>query len=176
MDEARMPRSTVAATNALVRELKDRMDREAELFVDLGREVERLRDTFQQKSWGPSLSLSEGIERSARSIEEADVARDEAFTRVREALDLPRETTMSAVLPGLPDLLRSEMEESWRGLRMAVVRLKTNTGRMRYSAEAMASTLNRILDEVFPYRKGKIYSRRGTPTDVSGAVLVDRRL
>jgi len=176
MDETRMPRSTVAATNALVRELKDRMDREAELFVDLGLEVERLRDTFQQKSWGPSLSLSEGIERSARSIEEADVARDEAFTRVREALDLPRETTMSAVLPGLPDLLRSEMEESWRGLRMAVVRLKTNTGRMRYSAEAMASTLNRILDEVFPYRKGKIYSRRGTPTGVSGAVLVDRRL
>src|SRR5271166_5104741 len=98
MEETRMPRSTVAATNALVRELKDRMDREAELFVDLGLEVERLRDTFQQKSWGPSLSLSEGIERSARSIEEADVARDEAFTRVREALDLPRETTMSAVL------------------------------------------------------------------------------
>ena len=171
-----MPRNTVAATNALVRELKDRMDREAELFVDLGREVERLRDTFQQKSWGPSLSLSEGIERSARSIEEADVARDEAFDGVREALALPRETTMSAVLPSLPDLLRSEMEESWRGLRMAVVRLKTNTGRMRYSAEAMSSTLNRILDEVFPYRKGKIYSRRGTPTGVSGAVLVDRRL
>jgi len=163
-------------TFALVRDLKDRMDREAELFADLGGEVERLRDSFQQKSWGPSLSLSEGIERSARSIEEADVARDEAFALVREALALPRETTMSAVLPSLPDLLRSEMEESWRGLRMAVVRLKTNTGRMRYSAESMASTLNRILDEVFPYRKGKIYSRRGTPTGVSGAVLVDRRL
>ena len=176
MDEARLPRSTVDSTNALVRDLKDRMDREAELFVDLGREVERLRDTFQQKSWGPSLSLSEGFERSARSIEEADVARDEAFTKVREALDLPQETTMSAVLPGLPDLLRSEMEASWRSLRMEVVRLKTNSGRMRYSAEAMASTLNRILDEVFPYRKGKIYSRRGTPTGVSGAVLVDRRL
>jgi hypothetical protein len=176
MDEAQMPRSTVAATNALVRALKDRMDREAELFVDLGAEVERLRDSFQQKSWGPSLSLSEGIERSSRAVEEADLARDAAFTSVREAMRLPRETTMSAVLPGLPDLLRSEMEESWRGLRMAVVRLKTSTGRMRYSAESLASTLNRILEQVFPYRKGKIYSRRGTPTGVSGAVLVDRSL
>ena len=163
-------------TYALVRTLKDRIDREAELFADLGREVERLRDSFQQKSWGPSLCLAESIERSSRAIGEADAARDDAFTAVRAALDAPRETTMSAILPSLPDLLRSEMEESWRGLRMTVVRLKTSTGRMRYSAEALALTLNRILEQVFPYRKGKIYSRRGTPTNVSGAVLVDRRL
>ena len=162
--------------NALVRVLKDRIDREAELFADLGREVERLRDSFQQKSWGPSLCLAESIERSSRAIAEADTARDDAFAAVRDAMDAPLETTMSAILPALPDLLRSEMEESWRGLRMAVVRLKTATGRMRYSAEALAFTLNRILEQVFPYRKGKIYNRRGTPSGVSGAVLVDRSL
>jgi len=162
--------------NALVRALKDRIDREADLFADLGQEVERLRDSFQQKSWGPSLSLAEGIERSSQAVVEADAARDEAFAAVREAMDLPLETTMSAILPALPDLLRSEMEESWRALRMSVVRLKTSTGRMRYSAEALAFTLNRILEQVFPYRKGKIYTRRGTPSSVSGAVLVDRKL
>jgi hypothetical protein len=162
--------------NALVRVLKDRIDREAELFADLGHDVERLRDSFQRKSWGPSLSLAESIQLSSQTILEADAARDEAFEAVREAMEMPRETTMSAILPALPDLLRSEMEESWRGLRMAVVRLKTATGRMRYSAEALAFTLNRILEQVFPYRKGKIYTRRGTPSSVSGAVLVDRKL
>jgi hypothetical protein len=163
-------------TNALVRALKDRIDREADLFGTLGEEVQRLRDTFQQKSWGPSLALAENIEHSSRAIEEADTARDGAFCSVLEALDLPRETTMSAVLPMLPDLMRSEMEESWRTLRVAVLRVKTSAGRMRYSAETLASTLTGILEEVFPYRKGRIYSRRGTPTDVSGAVLVDHRL
>jgi hypothetical protein len=163
-------------TNALVRTLKDRIDRETELFADLGQAVERLRESFQQKSWGPSLFLAENIERSSNAIEQADAARDDAFAAVREAMELPLETTMSAILPALPDLLRSEMEESWRGLRMAVVRLKTSTGRMRYSAEALAFTLNRILEQVFPYRKGKMYTRRGTPSGVSGAVLVDRRL
>ena len=162
-------------TFALVRALKDRIDREAELFSALGDDVQRLRDTFQQKSWGPSLSIAESIQRSSRAAEQADAARDEAFVRVRDALGLPRETSMTAVLPELPDLLRSEMDESWRGLRMAVVRLKTATGRMRYSAETLASTLNGILEQVFPYRKGKIYSRRGTTTSVSGAVLVDQR-
>jgi len=160
---------------ALLRALKDRIDREAELFDALGQDVQRLRDGFQQKSWGPSLAIAEGIERSSRAVEEADAARDEAFARARDALGLPGESTLSAVLPHLPYLLRSEMEQSWRGLRMAVVRLKTATGRMRYSAETLASTLNDILEQVFPYRKGKIYSRRGIPTGVSGAVLVDQR-
>ncbi len=162
-------------THALVRELKDRIDREAELFAALGQDVQRLRDSFQQKSWGPSLSLAESIERSSRAVEEADAERDEAFGKARAALGLPREISMSALLLALPDLLRSQMEESWRSLKMAVVRLKTATGRMRYSAETLASTLNGILEMVFPYRKGKIYSRKGTPTTVSGAVLVDQR-
>ncbi len=162
-------------TLALVRVLKDRIDREAELFTGLGEDVQRLRDTFQEKAWGPSLTLSESIERSSRAVEAADQARDRAFAAVRAALGMPDETSMSSILPLLPDLLRSQMDESWRGLRMAVVRLKTSSGRMRYSAETLAYTLNGILEAVFPYRKGKIYSRRGTPTSVSGAVLVDHR-
>ncbi|HET6486676.1 MAG TPA: hypothetical protein VFH83_09670 [Spirochaetia bacterium] len=162
--------------HALVLALKDLIDREARLFTVLGEEVRKLRDTFQEKNWGPSLALAENIQRSSRAVEEADTARDRAFMSLLEALDLPPETTMSAVLPALPDTLRPDMEESWRGLRMAVVRVKTSTGRMRYSAETLATALNGILEEAFPYRKGKIYSRRGTATGVSGAVLVDRRL
>jgi len=91
-------------------------------------------------------------------------------------MDLPREIAFQALLPGLPDQQRGELDESWRNLRMSVVRLKTTTGRMRYAAEALAEALNRILEGIFPSLKGKIYSRRGTPTGVTGALLVDRKL
>ena len=163
-------------TNALVRTLKDRMDREAELFAELSREVEHLRESFHRKDWGPSLAITESIGHSARAIEDADAARDEQFGSLRDSLDLPRETTMSGILPRLPDKARAELEESWRALRMSVLRLKTATGRLRYSAETLADALTKILEEVFPYRKGKIYSRRGMPTSVGGAVLIDRKL
>ncbi|MGA2974783.1 MAG: hypothetical protein ABSF77_05680 [Spirochaetia bacterium] len=163
-------------TNVLVRTLKDRMDREAELFISLGQEVERLRDSFHKKIWGPSLAIAQGIEHSAIGIEDVDAARDDAFALLRDALDLPQETALSAVLPALSPEQRQELETSWRCLRMSIVRLKTATGRMRYSAEAMADTLNRILEHVFPYRKGKLYSRRGTPTSVGAAHLVDHNL
>ena len=161
-------------TNVLWRTLKVRMQQETELFDRLGLEVERLRECFQAKSWNSGLVIAQGIEHAAEEIVEADSARDEAFMLLRGAMNLPRETTFSALMPALPEEARGQLEDGWRRLRVSVVRLKTATGRMRYSAEALADALNRILEQIFPYRKGKIYSRRGTPTGVSGALLVDR--
>jgi hypothetical protein len=163
-------------THALALTMKTRLDREAELFERLGGEVDRLRESYQQKSWGTALAIAEGIQGSAGEIEETDTAREEAFARLRDALDLPRETFFSALLPALPDAEREELETSWRRLRMAIVRLKTASGRMRYAAEALAEVLNRMIEGIFPAMKGKIYSRRGRPTAVSGALLVDRKL
>ncbi len=161
-------------TNALWRTLKARMERETELFDRLGREVESLRECFREKSWSSGLVLAQGIEHAAEEIAEADSARDEAFVLLRAAMQMPRETTFSALMPALSIEGRAGLEESWRRLRVSVVRLKTATGTLRYSAETLAEALNRILEQIFPYRKGKIYSRRGTPTGVSGALLVDR--
>ena len=161
-------------TNVLARTLKARMDQEAELFDGLQQEVDLLREAFQAKDWSAGLAIAQGMEVAARTIEEADTARDKAFGLLRSAMDLPRETAFSGLLPSLPDGQREALEESWRALRMSVIRLKTSTSRMRYSAEALAESLNRILEKIFPYRKGKIYSRRGKPTGVSGALLVDR--
>ena len=163
-------------TNVLARALKARMDQEAELFDGLQQEVDLLREAFQAKDWSAGLAIAQGMEVAARTIEEADAARDKAFALLRGAMGLPRETAFSGLLPSLPDGQREALEESWRALRMSVIRLKTSTSRMRYSAEALAESLNRILEKIFPYRKGKIYSRTGAPTRVSGAHLVDRKL
>ncbi len=162
-------------TNVLLDTLQESMERETGLFAGLAREVERLKDSFQQKNWGESITIAEGIEKVALNIEEVDGARDAAFALLRDSLGLPRETAFSALLPSLPDGERQRIEDAWRGLRMTVIRLKTATGRMRYSAEALSDTLNRMLNEVFPYRRGKIYSRRGTPTTVTGALIIDKK-
>jgi hypothetical protein len=161
---------------ALVETLDTRMREETAFFDGLGQSLDTLRAAFEGKRWSEAVATAEGIQLSARSIERADAARDSAFVALREALDLPRETAFSAALPSLPADQRASLEESWRALRMSVVRLKTGSSRMRYAAESLSRMLNRILDEAFPYRKGKIYSRRGTPTSVSGALIVDHKL
>ena len=89
-------------TNVLWRTLKTRMDQETELFDRLGGEVERLRECFQEKSWSSGLVLAQGIEHAAEEIVEADSSRDEAFVLLRTAMQMPRETTFSALMPALP--------------------------------------------------------------------------
>ncbi|MGA2764983.1 MAG: hypothetical protein ABSG17_16660 [Spirochaetia bacterium] len=163
-------------TTVLAQALKGRMDFEAELFRQLGLEMDRLRDSFQQKKWTSCLVIAQGIQASAQKIERADDARDEAFAALCGGLGFSTETAFSALLTRMPEEHRGLLEESWRNLRMAVVRLSTASNRMRYSAEALAGTLGRILEEIFPHRKGKIYSRRGRTTSVNDSLLVDRRL
>ncbi len=163
-------------TTALVGALKASMDRETGIFHQMEREMESLRDSFQRKTWTSALATAQGMERFAALVGEADEARDQAFIRLCVATGVAPETPFSSVLSRMDAEPRGMLEEGWRDLRMAVVRLSTAASRMRYSAEALAGTLSRILEEIFPHRRGRIYSRRGTATSVNDSLLVDRSL
>jgi len=163
-------------TTVLVNALNASIGRETSIFQKMGREMERLRESFQQKTWTAGLGIAQEMERFAPLIEEADEARDRAYVLLCGALGVVPETAFSSVLSRMSAEHRGALEESWRSLRMSIVHLSTATSRMRYSAEALASTLNRVLEEIFPHRRGRIYSRRGKATSVNDSLLVDRRL
>jgi hypothetical protein len=57
-----------------------------------------------------------------------------------------------------------------------VFKLKTATVRLRYSAETLSGTLERVLAGLFPHRRGRIYGRHGVPREIGESVLVDRSL
>ena len=156
--------------------LRADMDRETALFGELGAEVEKLKDSFQAKQWIPGLAVAERIQGFAARIEQAETDRETAFRSLREQLGKDDGSGFSALLPRLPEDCRGELEQSWRGLRASVVRLKTASGRLRYAADVLGGTLTRMLEAVFPQRRGRIYSRRGTATAPSGSLLVDRKL
>ncbi len=163
-------------TTALVKTLKALMEREAELFLVMEREVDRLRDSVQLKKWTQGLTIAQSLERFAVKIEEADMARDRAFEELCGRVGLPADALFAVLLSRLEVEERLSLEQSWRALRISVVRLGTASNRLRYYAEALGGTLGRILEEIFPHRRGRIYSRRGTATSVNDSLLVDRKL
>jgi hypothetical protein len=159
-----------------VQSLREGMEREAELYTRLGAEMDRLRDSFVEKKWTESLTIAQSFESSAHEVEAAEAARDRAFTELKDGLGASAQERFSMVLMRVPPGERAGLEEAWRKLRTSVFRLKTLTGRLRYSAETMSETLNRVLEGVFPHRRGKIYTRHGTPTKAIGSLLIDREL
>ena len=163
-------------TTALAEALAGLVEREAGLFLVMEKEVDRLRDSVQQKKWAPALATAQGLERFAAKIEETDTARDRTFQDLCAILGLSSDVPFAILLSRLDVAQRSVLEKRWRSLRISVIRLGTASNRLRYYAEALGGTVGRILEEIFPHRKGRIYSRRGKATSVNDALLVDRKL
>jgi hypothetical protein len=176
MDEQNTALKSPDGGRAPVLVLREGMDREAELFTRLCMQMDRLGESFQAKKWTESLTIAQGFESSAREIEAADHVRDAAFASLKSAIGAPSEEPFAAVLSRIGAEERSALDESWRGLRSSIFRLRSATGRLRYSTQIMGDTLNRVLEGIFPHRRGKIYTRHGTPTQAVGSLLIDREL
>ena len=163
-------------TAQAVEALKSGMERETALFTRLVADMDRLQDSFQARQWTQSLTIAQDFENAARDIEEADRARDATYESLKLSLGASAQAPFSSILFSVPADLRNGLAESWRNLRTSVFRLKMATGRVRYATQTMAEALNRILEGVFPHRRGKIYTRHGTSTPVVGSLLVDREM
>jgi hypothetical protein len=164
------------APEGLARSLREGMEAEARLFSRLGADVDRLRDSFQAKQWTQGLTIAQSFESAALEIEAAERARGAAFASLVRGIGAPQDAGFHEVILRVPIAERTALYESWRELKMSVFRLKTATGRLRYSSETMADTLNRILEAALPHRRGKIYTRHGTASGAVGSLLVDREL
>jgi hypothetical protein len=165
-----------ARATGLVGALRQSMDREALLFSDLVGDLDRLGASFKAKDWTGSLVVAQGLDGLARRIERAEAGRAAAVAALAAALGLAAGTPLSSLVGRIAPEERQPLEESGRRLRTAVFRLKTATGRLRYSAEALSGTLGRVLEGIFPGRRGRMYGPEGRPAIPTGAALVDHSL
>jgi hypothetical protein len=173
---AAAPKGPTVTASSPVQALKSDMEREIALFERLGVDMDRLRDSYLSKRWTDSMTIAQGFESAAREIEEVDKDRDRSFSTLKNSLGAPADEPFTAVLMRMEARDRVALEESFRRLKSSVFRMKSASGRLTYCAETMADTLNRFLEGLFPHRRGKIYTRHGTPSQVVGALLIDKEL
>jgi hypothetical protein len=165
-----------ARATGLVGALREGMDREARMFGDLVGELDRLGASFTAKDWTGSLIVAQGLDGMARRIEAAEAERARVVADLAAALGVSPATPLSALVGRIGPSERQPLEESGRRLRTEVFRLKTATGRLRYSAETLSGTLGRVLEGIFPGRRGRMYGPEGRPAVPTGAALVDHSL
>jgi hypothetical protein len=120
--------------------------------------------------------VAQGLDEAARRIEAAEAERAAMVADLAAVLGMAAGTSLALIVGRLEPSERQALEECGRRLRTAVFRLKTATGRLRYAAEALSGTLGRVLEGIFPDRRGRIYGPQGRPALPSGAALVDHSL
>ncbi len=110
-------------------------------------------------------------------LSELERQRHDAYRRVREQLGLDGDDGFFEVLTRLENGSRSRLAELYRNLKVAVMRLAGQNGNLESYVSASSETLEQVLGELFPQRKGTIYGRSGVATAKdSRAFVVNRTL
>jgi hypothetical protein len=144
-----------------------------ECAITLRREIELLdttsvlqtqvRSAIINREWTDFEGLFESLAAIGDKFQALDLERAQAFARLAKEVGLDSEgTAFYRCAARLPEAERQELSELYR-------RVKMRTLELRQASESLAQYLGEIqgvvsgfLEAVFPDRKGKIYSRRGT--------------
>ena len=148
------------------------MERETALLDEFAAAEEGLLGTVRSRSWvelerklGELRVLEERVREADRERAGAlpeGASDSEAFARAMAEVGLEE---------------RMELERCYHSLSLAVLRVKGGISRIDHYVGSVAGSLSAVLQELLPFRKGRIYSARGRERAAADApIVVNKRL
>ena len=89
----------------------------------------------------------------------------EAVMKLQRSIQAGEQEGFTEIVAHLPAEDRDELLTLYRHLKASVIRVKASAGLLNYYVQSMSEALRQILEELFPHRKGKMYSRTGKPQE-----------
>jgi len=155
-----------------VSRLAQAMNSEAALLDEFAGEQEKLLGTVRARSWAELERQLESLRGLEARVQAADRLRVEALPAEGAGADGFAEASR-----GLGVGSRMELERSYHAMSLAVLRVKGSLSRLDHYVAAVMGSLNVVLGELLPYRKGRMYSARGQQRHAAEApIVVDRKL
>ncbi len=98
--------------------------------------------------------------------------RSKAFSDLQDLVGEKEEAGFYQVIVHLPSEEREPLAELYRAMRFAAVGIRSVTYCIDEHLKAINGTLQQILDELFPYRKGNLYSKHGERREAEGNPMI----
>lgn len=159
----------------LIDELKNLMQIEIDLLNGFARLEVKLQEAFLRRDWPELDALVSELGSFSGRIEAIEQRRHNTFLEFKVSLKLDEKMAFSRVIMEMTGEDQEEFSDLYRKLKIAVIRIRGATGRLGYYFRSVSDSVNRVLSELLPYRKGRIYSRGGLPRAVEEASLVFNR-
>ena len=157
--------------------IREMLERLAERFTEFSGHEKRLQRCMLEKNWRELELILTGLERAASEITALEEARVRELERLRTEAGLPEGASFYEIIGRFPEPERSACSAAYRALKTEVYITKgvaENIG--RYASSATGS-LREMLDELYPHRRGKLYTKDGfTKSSRMDALVVNQRL
>ncbi len=141
--------------------LKKAMAEEARLLTEYAARLGALQRTVTRHDWEAVERDIAGLRNLTVEIESAEASRLEAYRLLKASLAITETQPFEQVVFRLPSPAREQLGEQHRALKIAIIRVKGASGLLGYYVRTMADTRRAVLEELFPHRKGRMYSRSG---------------
>ncbi len=141
--------------------LKKVMAEEARLLNEYAARLGALQRTVGRHDWEAVERDIAGLHNLTVEIESTEAARLEAYRLLKASLSITATQPFDQVVSRLPSPAREQLSDQHRALKIAIIRVKGAAGLLGYYVRTMADTRRAVLEELFPHRKGRMYSRSG---------------
>ncbi len=156
-----MSNSRIMEKDILINKLKDEMLIEIQLMERFFELEEKLQEAVKSKRWSELEKRLNALKKISLNIEMADKKRDRYFAALKGLLGIPPDRSFNEIVRFFDKELQDELLRIHTELKLGVLKVKSSTGRLGYLFRVLSDSMNEILTEIFPHRKGKIYSQNG---------------
>jgi len=157
---------------SIVNNLLDLMAEETLLLEEFGSREEEIRSCINSNNWNELTVTIQKLSPLAEKIEQVERTRDDVFSSLRIMFGEQEDASFYHVAFHLPARERDICVELYRKLKMAAIRIQSITMSIDSYVRTVSGTVRQILEEIFPYQKGNIYSKSGDAVGTQSEPLV----
>jgi hypothetical protein len=152
--------------------LKRALRAEARTLKDFADLEKSLQQAISKRKWTELNKEIDALRLLADKIETMEEDRARAYQALKDSLHAGKRESFLEIVARLPVEERDELLVLYRHLKAAVIRVRASAGLLNYYIQSMSEALRQILEELFPHRKGKLYSRSGKPKEAGDESLM----
>ncbi|MBN2509288.1 MAG: hypothetical protein JXB03_03385 [Spirochaetales bacterium] len=161
----------------LGKNLANLMQREVTLLEEFARIEKSIRSHIHESDWDGLNDDLSMIEPVTAQINETEEGRHKVFTSLCGSLGKEPWEGFYHIIVHLEPGQRDECARLYRVLKLSVLTIQGITFSIDAHVRAVSLTVGKALDQLFPHRKGKLYSKTGTSVAAdAGPMLVNHRL
>ena len=143
------------------------------VFYDKEFKVKKAIELSDWKVLEPLISDGQAL---AREIEKTEEERHRTFSELKRLSGEPEDAGFYKVAVNFSEQDRNECAGLYRNLKLTVVRLQALTFGIDSYVRAVSSTMQTVLNQLFPFRKGKFYSEPEVKGNESLASVLNTEL
>ena len=158
-----------------MQKLLDTLTTETVLLEKYRDREEELRMYMKEKNWQDMNQLLERLDLLSNEINSMDTRRDILFKEMLEEHGVNQKGDFYQLVVRLPQPYQDKLASVFRRMKVTIAQIESISWAIDIYIRTIGDSMNQILNEFYPHRKGKIYSRNGRQVPVESNPLIFNR-